>query len=467
MAKTVARRAKRRKAPAVSPKRRRAQQQRLLAQIGAGIGQVVKAALEGALQAEVTALLGREKYQRRKTAPAERAGLPCGGCQQDWRPRLQRAGSYQRTLLTLVAAVVLRVPRIGCRCGATVPLRFATLAPYQRGWADLQERARELAGLCLSLSKSREVLAWGNRQVLARSTLLRWVQQAAPLAAALRAGLLERVPAVVMLDGIWTKLLVPTGERFVDKRGRKRPRMKRVKLVLLLAYGVDPVSGERWVLDWERASGEDEASWRRLLERLLERGLRTDTGLTMFLSDGSSGLEAALGQVYFGPGLLHQRCIFHVLRNVRDAVQGEPGMSREAKRERRTQVLQEAAAIWRSTDRQEVQRRQQACCTTWREREPEAVATLERHFGATLAYLSALAWARERGAVWQPRYLRATSHLERVNRGLREKLRQAGAFHSEAGLLAAVALVLIHQGLDTWEPDEDWAEALEQRLLAA
>ena len=467
MAKKVARRAKRRKAPAVSPKRRRAQQQGLLAQIGAEIARVVQAAVEGALQAEVTALLGREKYQRRTTAPAERAGVPCGQCQQDWRPRLQRAGSYRRTLLTLVAAVLIRVPRIGCRCGATVPLQFATLAPYQRGWADLQERARELAGLCLSLSKSREVLAWGNRQVLARSTLLRWVQQAATLAEALRAGPLERVPAVVMLDGIWAKLLVPTGERFVDKRGRPRPRMKRVKLVLLLAYGVDPVSGERWVLDWERADAEDEASWRRLLERLLERGLRTDRGLTLLLSDGSSGLEAALGQVYFGPGLLHQRCVFHVLANVRQDIRGEAGMSRQDKQERRRHVLQEAAGIWRSTDRQQVLQRKRAFCDAWREREPAAVATLERHFGATLAYLSAVAWARERDEVWQPRYLRATSHLERVNRGLREKLRQAGAFHSEAGLLAAVALVLLHQGLDTWEPEEDWAEALEQRLLAA
>jgi len=467
VAKKVARRAKRRKAPTVSRERRRAQQQGLLAQIGAEIAQVVKAAVEGALQAEVTALLGRERYARRTTAPQERAGLPCGQCQQDWRPRLQRAGSYQRTLLTLVAAVLLRVPRISCRCGATVPLRFATLAPYQRGWADLQERARELAGLCLSLSKSREVLAWGNRQVLARTTLLRWVQQAAPLAQALRAGLLERVPAVVMLDGIWSTLLVPTGERFVDKRGRERSRMKRSKWVLLLAYGVDPTTGERWVLDWERASGEDEASWRRLLERLLARGLRTDTGLTLLLSDGSSGLEAALGQVYFGPGLLHQRCIFHVLSNVRQDIRGEAGMSRQDKQERRRQVLQEASSIWRSTDRQEVLRRKQAFCATWREREPAAVATLERHCAATLAYLSALEWARERGEVWQPRYLRATSHLERVNRSLREKLRQAGAFHSDAGLLAAVALVLLHQGLDTWEPEEDWAEALEQRLLAA
>ena len=35
--------------------------------------------------------------------------------------------------------------------------------------------------------------------------------------------------------------------------GRKRDRLKKRKFPLLVAYGVDPVSGERWVLDWQRA----------------------------------------------------------------------------------------------------------------------------------------------------------------------------------------------------------------------
>jgi len=432
----------------------------------AEVGRVVQRAIEAALEAEVTALLGRAKYARRASAPRERSGLRCGRCQQDWRPRLRRAGSYRRTLLTLPAALRVRVPRVGCRCGGTLPLEFGTLAPYQRGWADLQERARELAGLCLSLSKVREVLARDNGQPLARSTLARWVQQAAALGEALRAGPLGRVPAAVMLDGIWAKLMVPTGEYFTDRRGRRRPRVRRGRAVLLVACGVDPAGGARGVLDWERADAEDEASWRRLLERLLARGLRADAGLQAFIHDGSSGLEAALGQVHFGPGVLQQRCVFHVLANVRDAVRGEAGMDRRAKRERRRQVLQEAAAIWQGADRPEVQRRRRAFCAAWRQREPEAVATLERHFGATLAYLQALERGRELGQAWQARYLRATSLLERANRGLREKLRQAGAFHSEAGLQAAVVLVLVHRRLDTWQPAEDWTEGLETALAA-
>ena len=65
-------------------------------------------------------------------------------------------------------------------------------------------------------------------------------------------------------------------------------------------------------------------------------------------------------RLHLGPGLLRQRCVFHVLRNIRDAVRGEPGMDRTAKRARRRAVLEDAAAIWTATDRADVQRRRQA-----------------------------------------------------------------------------------------------------------
>jgi transposase-like protein len=244
--------------------------------------------------------------------------------------------------------------------------------------------------------------------------------------------------------------------------------MKRTKVVLLVAYGIDPTTGERWVLDWERADAEDEPSWRRLLERLHTRGLRTDAGLELLVHDGASGLEAALDTVHLGPGLLRQRCVFHVLKNVRDAVRGEPGLDRAAKRERRRAVLQDAAAIWQTTDRAEVQCRRQAFRATWAAREPEAVTTVERVFGATLTYLAALERARERGELWHAHHLRTTSPLERVNRAIRQKVRQAGLFHSETGLLAALGLVLAHRGLllDA-EPDDLWTEVLEVGLLAS
>lgn len=468
MAVRVAGRARRRQPAAVGRERRRRAQQRVRARLRAAVRTVVQAAVERALEEEVTGLLGRAKYRRRAAAPKRRVAATCSRCGSDWGPRLWRAGGYRRTLLTATGLVAVRVPRVGCRCGGTVPLEFAALGRSERAWGDLQERARQLAGLCLSLRDAREVLAGEAGEPVARSTLNGWVHQAAELAEALRAGPLGRVPAVVMLDGVWTKLMVPTGERFVDRRGRRRARVRRAKVVLLVAYGVDPAGGERWVLDWELGAAEDEASWRRLLERLHARGLRADAGLELFLHDGGGGLEAAFGLVHFGPGVLRQRCVFHVLRNLRDAVRGEPGMDRAAKRERRRAVLRDAAAIWAATDRAEAQRRRRAFRDTWAEREPAVAATLEQVFGATVAYLEALDRARERGEAWQARCLRTTSALERANRGFRQKARQVGVFHSERGLTAALALVIAHRHLgQDVATDELWTETLEAALLAA
>jgi transposase-like protein len=381
-----------------------------------------------------------------------------------------RAGHYRRTLLLLSAAVRVRVPRLACRCGGTVPLAFATFGRYERSWADVQERARQLAGLCLSLRDQQELLAMDTHQPVACSTLQRWGQQAAPLAEALRAGPLGRVPPVVLLDGLWVKLMQPTGERYRDRQGRQRRRVRRVRVPLLLAYGVDPATGARWILDldWELGEQEDEGSWRRLLERLHARGLRADAGLELFVHDGSGGLEAALGWVDFGPGGLRQRCVVHVLRNVRDAVRGEPAMTREQKRARRREVLQAAATLWQATDRTTVSQRWRAFQQAWAAREPKAVATLRAGWPQTLAYLAALERGRERGESWAAHALRTTSALERANRALRQKVRQVGVFQAEQGLVAALALVLVRRHLAaTTPPTELWTEVLEAGLLAA
>lgn len=467
MSRRVARRRRWRKLERVSRGERRAAQRGVQEALQAAIGSVVQEVVERALAAEVTTVVGREPYERRRRAAPGRTAGVCGRCQQGWTTRLWRAGSYERTLLTVPASVRVRVPRVGCICGGTVRVEFALLAPYERSWGDVQAWARELSGLCLSLGDAREVVARVSGRPVARSTLNGWVHQAAELTEALRGGPLTRVPPVVMLDGVWLTLLEPTGEVGTDAQGRRRAHKQRRKVALLVAYGVDPASGEHWVLDWERATAEDEASWRRLLERLLGRGLRTDAGLTLLVHDGSSGLDAALDTVHLGPGLLRQRCIFHVLRNIRDAVRGEPGMDRTAKRARRRAVLEDAATIWTTADRAEVQRRRLAFRTTWQDREPEAVATLERSFGSTLGYLEALTWARERGDAWQPRFLRATSLLERLNRAIRQKARQAGAFHSDTGLAAAFALVISHRHRLPDQAEHDfWAEVLEARLLS-
>ena len=117
MTTTLPRRPKTRKQRQVNDRQRRRRQRQLQGEIAAALGQIVRASIEAALQGEVTLLLGRPKNARR-----------------------------DRTDPTVVRA-----------------LEFEHLVPYGRLWFDLEERARELAGLGVSLRDSVEVLAWLNR----------------------------------------------------------------------------------------------------------------------------------------------------------------------------------------------------------------------------------------------------------------------------------------------------------------
>ncbi len=462
----LTRRTKTRKRRQISPKHRRQQQRQTQARIDEGIGLLVRSTVEQVLQDEVTQILGRRKGERRNPADATEVTAVCNRCGSHYRRHFYRAGYYQRGLLSLETWTMIAVPRLSCVCGGMVDFESAHLVPYGRLWFNVEERARELAGLCLSLRDGIEVLAWQNGQPLSVATVNRIVNETAALANGFRAGKLERVPAVVMLDGLWLQLLEPSGEQFIDRKGRHRRRVKGRRFPLLVAYGIDPVTGERWLLDWERGKEEDEASWRRLLERLLERGLEVGRGLRLFVHDGSAGLEKAFEWVHFGEGVERQRCIFHKLRNVRRDVVGEEGKSRQERQERRAAVLKDAAAVYGGQDEETIRKALEGFRLEWGQKEPKAVATLEREFDRTLVYLKVRERARSEGQNWKVECLRATSALERVQRHFRQKARQVVAFHSEEGLAAAIQLVISHRHLAD-NSTEPWTRIVEEALLAA
>jgi len=464
----IQRRGKARKGRYVEREQRHKQQRRMQRQVDEAVGVAFRQAIEQGLVDEVSELLGRAKHEQRDLGDATVVKACCNRCQVRSRREFYRAGFYSRGIVSFAVSSQIRVPRVSCICGGMVDFEFEHLEPYNRLWFDLEERARQLAGLCVSLRDSVEVLAWANGQLLAIATLNQRVNQTAELVAAFHQGEFERVPGVVMLDGVWLKVLLPTDDEYVDKQGRRRKRSKRHQFPLLVAYGVDPVSGERWVLDWERGESEDQPSWQRLLERLLERGLTAERGLRLFVHDGSAGLDQAFELVWFGKGVERQRCIFHKLRNVRRDVVGNETMSREQRRKRRQDVLADAAAVYRGSDEVEIRQRLAIFRAKWAEREPKAVATLERDFDQTLVYLRVIQQARTQGQEWRLECLRTTSPLERVQRHFRQKARQVVIAHSEQGLKTIIELVIRHRHLASPDqPTQPWSLLLEEALLAA
>lgn len=463
----VARRPKIAKRRHVDGRKRREQQGETQRLIDQGIIALVIQVVQQALLGEVTRLLGRGKGKRRDLGDRTEVDGCCNRCGTHYRREFYRAGFYLRGLLSLAAWGRIRVPRVSCsKCGGMVDFEFLHLVPYGRLWFDLEERARELAAMCVSLRDGVQLLSWQNGQPISIASLNGLVNKTGELAKAFHAGALERIPAVVMLDGVWLKVLEPTGEKYLDKQGRERDRLKKRKFPLLVAYGVDPASGERWVLDWEKGREEDLESWRALLMRLQGRGVSAGRGLKLFVHDGSMGLGRALELVYFGEGVEHQRCVFHKLQNVKRDVVGEEGMRQKERRERRAEVLADAARVYRGKDERQIRQRLEQFRTAWADKEPQAVETMERDFDQTLAYLKVLEKARGRGEEWKLECLRTTSALERVQRHFRQKARQVTIFHADKGVDAAIQLVIAHHHLAD-NSSQPWARLLEEALLAA
>ena len=399
-------------------------QRHLLAQIGQAIGQRLQAAGEH--------VLGRGRYERRGhvsyRVEQTRACPKCRGVQSQ---RFSRNGSRPRQLLTCWGEVPLRWPRFICECGGSITLDLDDeLRPYQRIGNDVDAQIQRWGALSLSLRQMQGELAHSYIGILGQRTLLERLhrlQELTPGADEMR------TPPVLQIDAIWFSQLRPTGQWRHDRKGRRRPVKSRRKRCLLIALGVWPASNEQAVLAWTIADREDETAWLAFLSQLEAQGVCGEQGLELIIHDGGSGLGAALQTVYFAAA--EQRCLFHKLRNIWDAIQLPDDLPARQRQRHRRAIFRDFVAIFQPQQRHTILRRALHVVQKYRLSQPKAVATLRRNFAATLAYFTVL----EHHPTWPRAFLRTTSRLERFNRRIRRRIRAANAYHSDAGVQAMMA----------------------------
>jgi transposase-like protein len=247
------------------------------------LGELVKAVLERALEAELTAHLGYERGDR-----AGRGGTPLN----------YRNGSIAKTVQTGVGPVPLAVPRD--RAGTFEPLLIPKRAGRVAGGLDDMIISLYAHGMSVRDILHHLEQVYGTQ--LSAETVSRITDGVLEEVRAWQARPLDPVYAVVFLDAIVVKV-----------RDNHAVQNKPA----YLAVGID-ADGEKHVLGiWvaktvpgDGAAGEGAGFWRSVTADLRNRGVRD---ILIACCDGLSGFEDAITSAF--ERTVVQRCVVHLVRN--------------------------------------------------------------------------------------------------------------------------------------------------------
>ena len=351
----------------------------------------VRAAVEAALEAEMTEVLGAERWERTEA----RQGY--------------RSGYYQRSLITRVGPLELRVPQD--RAG-----RFSTelFERYQRSEKALVGALAEMYVQGVSTRKVKAVTETLCGHGFSASTISAMNRS---LDAALTA-FAER------------QLSEPYPYLILDARyERVREGGVIASQAVLLAVAVDG-EGRRQVLAVELANRESRSSWRDFLLGVKQRGL---FGVELVVSDDHAGLLAAIREVL--PEAVWQRCYVHFLRNALDYVP----------RKVDDDCLMELRWFYDRRDLAEVHRDLATWLSKWQGKYPKLCGWVEDNIAETLSYY--------RLPLAHHKHMKSTNMLERLNQEIKRRTHVVRIFPNAASCLRLVRALAV-------ETHENWLEAI-------
>jgi putative transposase len=249
---------------------------------GSMLGELVKAVLERALEAELTAHLGYGRHGRERPAGAGN----------------YRNGAIAKTVQTGVGPVGLAVPRD--RAGTFEPLLVPKRAGRVAGGLDDMIISLYAHGMSVRDILHHLEQVYGTQ--LSHETVSRITDQVLEDVRAWQSRPLDPVYAVVFLDAIVVKV---RDNHVVQNKPA------------YVAVGID-ADGEKHVLGiWvaktapeSAAAGEGAGFWRSVMADLKNRGVRD---ILIACCDGLAGFEDAI-HAAFGRTVV-QRCVVHLVRN--------------------------------------------------------------------------------------------------------------------------------------------------------
>ncbi len=345
---------------------------------------------QAALEAEMTEAIGAGKGER----TAGRLSY--------------RSGYYERSLITRVGTLELRVPQD--RGG-----RFSTalFERYQRSEKALVGALAEMYVQGVSTRKVKaitEELCGHEFSASSISAINKALD--ASLAAFAERPLPDPYPYLI-LDARYERV---RENDVVESRA------------VLVAVAVDG-EGRRQILAVELANRESRSSWRDFLVALKGRGL---CGVEFVVSDDHPGLKAAIREVL--PEAAWQRCYVHFLRNALDYVP----------RKVDDDCLQELRWFYDRRELAEVRRDIAAWLAKWEAKYPKLCLWVEENIEETLTYY--------RLPLAHHKHMKSTNMLERLNQEIKRRTHVVRIFPNAASCLRLVRALAI-------ETHENWLEA--------
>ena len=346
--------------------------------------------LQEVLESEMTALLGASKGER----VATRVGY--------------RSGYYERSLVTRVGALELRVPQDRNGCFST-----SVFERYQRSEKALVAALVEMYVQGVSTRKVRQVTEELCGHSFSASTISSLVRRLDGQLAAFARRRLEEPYPYLILDARYERV---REDGVIGSQA------------VLVALGID-WDGRRQVLAVELANRESRSSWKDFLLALRERGL---DGVEFVVSDDHAGLRKALSEIL--PQAAQQRCYVHFLRNALDHMP----------RKRDDDCLQELRWLYDRRNLEEARSDLAAWLSRWQARYPKLTNWVEETIEETFAFY--------RLPLQHHKHLKSTNMLERVNQEIKRRTHIVRVFPNGESCLRLVRALAI-------EIHEDWLEA--------
>lgn len=321
----------------------------------------------------------------------------------------QRNGYRERSLMTSVGTINLRIPKL--RRGSYFPEDL--IVRYSRVDRAVIAAVSEMVTSGVSTRKVERVAQTMGIDRMSSSQVSRICETLDATVADLQTrGLSDVTYPYLWLDATYIKC-------------RDEGHVSSCALVTAIGAGAD---GYRRLLGLDAIDTESYAGWLAFLRSLRERGV---AGVLCVTSDAHEGLRRAIEEVF--PGSAWQRCIVHLMRNAASCT---------STRQKRAAVLAILHAVFDERDPALVRELYHLACEEISGICAKAAELLEEAEADALAYLD-LPYAHHRR-------LRTNNVQERANRELKRRSRVVQVFPSRRSLIRMLGAVFS-------EMDEDWA----------